>query len=67
MSNDDLYEDEVIREVWARRAQLFDDYGGIDGYFKHLREDPCLTPDGKPWPTANPSGVAAYAKPLHRT
>jgi hypothetical protein len=66
MSNDDLYEDEVMRDVWARKAQLIEDYGGVDGYFKHLREDPCLTPDGKPWPTANPGGVA-LAKKAYRT
>jgi hypothetical protein len=67
MSNDDLYEDEVMRDVWARKAHIIEKYGGVDGYYKHLREDPCLTPDGKPWPEVNLGGVATYAKPLHRT
>jgi hypothetical protein len=32
---------------------------GWEGYRKHQREDPCLTPDGKPWPRAKPEDMAA--------
>jgi hypothetical protein len=65
MSNDDLYEDEVMRDVWARKAQLIEDYGGVDGYYKHLLEDPpTLRSDGTPWPEVNLGGVA-LARPLH--
>jgi hypothetical protein len=51
---DDLYEDEVMRECRERKAQVIQDYGGVDGWYKHLREDPCLRPDGAPWPESSP-------------
>jgi hypothetical protein len=55
MTNDDLYEDEVMRECRERKAQVIRDYGGWEGYSRHLREDPPpLRPDGLPWPVANP-------------
>jgi hypothetical protein len=54
MTNEDLYEDEVMRDVWARKAHVIEKYGGVEGYYKHLREDPPpLRSDGTPWPVAN--------------
>jgi hypothetical protein len=54
-----FYLDPVLAECRERKARVIEKYGGWDGYNKHLEEDPCLTPDGKPWPTAKPEDMAA--------
>ncbi|MDR3324597.1 MAG: hypothetical protein LBS82_01225 [Spirochaetaceae bacterium] len=55
----DYYIDPVLAECRERKAHVVEKYGGWEGYRKHQREDPCLTPDGKPWPTESPEDAAA--------
>jgi hypothetical protein len=62
---EDLFVDEVMRECWERKAQVIEDYGGVEGYLKHLREDPCLRPDGAPWLEVSPEEIVVFhAKPI---
>jgi hypothetical protein len=39
MFNDDLYEDEVMRDCWERKAQLSAEMADWDAYTKRQRED----------------------------
>jgi hypothetical protein len=59
MFNDDLYEDEVMRDCWERKAQLSAEMADWDAYTKRQRETPLLTSAGKPWPMAKPEDLAA--------
>jgi hypothetical protein len=33
------YEEDPVAEVHRIRARLLEEYGGIDGYLRHIRED----------------------------
>ena len=34
-----VFEDEIVAEVRKHRAELLEEYGGIEGYLKHLEAD----------------------------
>jgi hypothetical protein len=64
MFNDDLYEDEVMRDVWERKAQVSAEMADLKAYMKHLEEDrPRLEAEG--WKFVSPEDLAALqAKPI---
>jgi hypothetical protein len=34
-----IFEDEIVAEVRKHRTELLEEYGGIEGYLKHLEAD----------------------------
>jgi hypothetical protein len=34
-----VFEDEIVTEVRKHRTELLEEYGGIEGYLKHLEAD----------------------------
>jgi hypothetical protein len=34
-----IFEDETVAEVRKRREELLDEYGGMEGYLKHIEKD----------------------------
>jgi hypothetical protein len=34
-----VFEDEIVAEVRRRRSELLEEYGGIEGYLKHIETD----------------------------
>jgi hypothetical protein len=66
MINDDLYEDEVMRDVWERKAHVAARYPTWEASMKHLDEDrPRLEAEG--WKFVSPEDLAAlHAKPIPR-
>jgi hypothetical protein len=64
MINDDLYEDEVMRDVWERKAHVAAMYPTWEAYMKHLDEDrPRLEAEG--WKFVSPEDLAVlHAKPI---
>jgi hypothetical protein len=34
-----VFEDEIVAEVRKHRAELLEEYGGIEGYLKHIKAD----------------------------
>ncbi|MDR0868437.1 MAG: hypothetical protein LBP75_08215 [Planctomycetota bacterium] len=53
-----FYRDEIVEEVRRHRAELLEEYGGIEGYHKHLDEQrPRLEKEG--WKFVTPEEVRA--------
>jgi hypothetical protein len=49
---DDLFVDEVMRDVWARKAEVSAEYDDWKNYHTRPREI-TRRPDGTPWPVAS--------------
>jgi len=54
MINDDLYEDEVMRDVWERKAHVSAKYGDWEEYRQRAAENPVYS-------SANPTAPPACA------
>jgi hypothetical protein len=53
-----FYEDEIVNEVYRTRAKLLDEYGGMEGVHKHMKEQrPLLEAQG--WKFVSAEEVAA--------
>jgi hypothetical protein len=53
-----FYEDEIVNEVRKNRAELLEEYGGIEGLHKHMKEErPILESQG--WKFVSAEEVAA--------
>ncbi|GHV29566.1 hypothetical protein AGMMS49940_13650 [Spirochaetia bacterium] len=56
-----FYEDEIVDEVYRHRAELLEEYGGIEGLHKHMDEElPRLIQQG--WKVVSAEEVAAKNK-----
>ncbi|GHT50165.1 MAG: hypothetical protein Ta2G_12870 [Termitinemataceae bacterium] len=56
-----FYEDDIITEVRRNREELLEEYGGIEGLHKHMKEElPFLIQQG--WKMVSAEEVAAKKK-----
>ncbi|MDR3334408.1 MAG: hypothetical protein LBT13_05930 [Treponema sp.] len=58
MINDDLYEDEVMRDVWERKAQVSAEMADWEAYCKRQQEDR-LRLEAEGWKFVSPEDCSA--------
>jgi hypothetical protein len=60
------WDDEIMAECRARKAQVIEDYGGVEGYYKHLAEDDTRSRlEAEGWKFVSSTDLAAmHAKPV---